>query len=155
METIARVGWQRQCVRVVEDTGRNPFGSAHRGLSPFLLNIIEIEVQSPHHLVVRTSRCGRDNPGSTPGVDNELDDLATRLCKLQYGVECKFELHLFDKLQIGEFLAPWAAGGRQSRVSVVDCLIAPPLIGGKNNLLYEKCNIRKNIWSSRKKQFIE
>ena len=24
---------------------------------------------SPHRLVVRTSRCGRDNPGSTPGVD--------------------------------------------------------------------------------------
>ena len=22
----------------------------------------------PHRLVVRTSRCGRDNPGSTPGV---------------------------------------------------------------------------------------
>ena len=25
---------------------------------------------SPHRLVVRTSRCGRDNPGSNPGVDN-------------------------------------------------------------------------------------
>ena len=25
--------------------------------------------RSPHRLVVRTSRCGRDNPGSTPGVD--------------------------------------------------------------------------------------
>jgi hypothetical protein len=25
--------------------------------------------QGPHRLVVRTSRCGRDNPGSTPGVD--------------------------------------------------------------------------------------
>ena len=24
----------------------------------------------PHRLVVRTSRCGRDNPGSTPGVVN-------------------------------------------------------------------------------------
>ena len=23
----------------------------------------------PHRLVVRTSRCGRDNPGSAPGVD--------------------------------------------------------------------------------------
>ena len=23
----------------------------------------------PHRLVLRTSRCGRDNPGSTPGVD--------------------------------------------------------------------------------------
>ena len=26
--------------------------------------------RSPHRLVVRTSRCGRDNPGSTPGEDN-------------------------------------------------------------------------------------
>lgn len=25
--------------------------------------------QSPHRLVVRTSRCGRDNPGATPGGD--------------------------------------------------------------------------------------
>ena len=25
--------------------------------------------QSPYRLVVRTSRCGRDNPGSTPGED--------------------------------------------------------------------------------------
>ena len=24
--------------------------------------------RGPHRLVVRTSRCGRDNPGSTPGV---------------------------------------------------------------------------------------
>ena len=27
-------------------------------------------IPCPHRLVVRTSRCGRDNPGSTPGVDN-------------------------------------------------------------------------------------
>ena len=27
------------------------------------------DLESPHRLVVRTSRCGRDNPGSTPGVD--------------------------------------------------------------------------------------
>lgn len=27
------------------------------------------DTRSPHRLVVRTSRCGRDNPGSTPGVD--------------------------------------------------------------------------------------
>ena len=26
----------------------------------------------PHRLVVRTSRCGRDNPGSTPGEDRHL-----------------------------------------------------------------------------------
>ena len=27
------------------------------------------EFECPCRLVVRTSRCGRDNPGSTPGVD--------------------------------------------------------------------------------------
>ena len=26
-------------------------------------------IHGPHRLVVRTSRCGRDNPGSNPGVD--------------------------------------------------------------------------------------
>ena len=31
----------------------------------------------PHRLVVRTSRCGRDNPGSTPGVDILLERLHT------------------------------------------------------------------------------
>ena len=29
---------------------------------------------SPHRLVVRTSRCGRDNPGSNPGVDKGCTD---------------------------------------------------------------------------------
>ena len=28
-----------------------------------------LQPQCPHRLVVRTSRCGRDNPGSNPGVD--------------------------------------------------------------------------------------
>ena len=27
-------------------------------------------INRPHRLVVRTSRCGRDNPGPTPGVVN-------------------------------------------------------------------------------------
>ena len=31
--------------------------------------------QGPYRLVVRTSRCGRDNPGSTPG-----EDIARTLC---------------------------------------------------------------------------
>ena len=30
---------------------------------------VTAERQSPYRLVVRTSRCGRDNPGSTPGED--------------------------------------------------------------------------------------
>ena len=32
--------------------------------------------RGPHRLVVRTSRCGRDNPGSTPGVDILLERLS-------------------------------------------------------------------------------
>ena len=32
--------------------------------------------RSPHRLVVRTSRCGRDNPGSTPGEGNLIKDFA-------------------------------------------------------------------------------
>ena len=34
-------------------------------------------IQGPHRLVVRTSRCGRDNPGSTPG-----GDIFGSLCKV-------------------------------------------------------------------------
>ena len=33
-----------------------------------LARFLQLE-QSPYRLVVRTSRCGRDNPGSTPGED--------------------------------------------------------------------------------------
>ena len=33
------------------------------------MNELWTACKSPHRLVVRTSRCGRDNPGSTPGVD--------------------------------------------------------------------------------------
>ena len=35
--------------------------------------------QSPYRLVVRTSRCGRDNPGSTPGVVITISPLAQAL----------------------------------------------------------------------------
>ena len=46
---------------------RNPLGSACRSSGPPALENEHV-IQSPHRLVVRTSRCGRDNPGSTPGV---------------------------------------------------------------------------------------
>ena len=36
-----------------------------------------------HRLVVRTSRCGRDNPGSTPGVD------ISRLLFCSHGLGCE------------------------------------------------------------------
>ena len=38
---------------------------------------------SPHRLVVRTSRCGRDNPGSTPGVDSFHSDAYVARTRMQ------------------------------------------------------------------------
>ena len=38
---------------------------------------------SPHRLVVRTSRCGRDNPGSTPGVDIFHSDSYGAMTRMQ------------------------------------------------------------------------
>ena len=39
-------------------------------VASFLFKVHNLHhVQSPYRLVVRTSRCGRDNPGSTPGED--------------------------------------------------------------------------------------
>ena len=35
----------------------------------FQCSTVDHCVKRLHRLVVRTSRCGRDNPGSTPGVD--------------------------------------------------------------------------------------
>ena len=35
-------------------------------------NALPYSRQSPYRLVVRTSRCGRDNPGLTPGEDISL-----------------------------------------------------------------------------------
>ena len=44
--------------------------------------------QGPYRLVVRTSRCGRDNPGSTPGEDihdtgDDLDFARHRLASME------------------------------------------------------------------------
>ena len=36
--------------------------------------------QGPYRLVVRTSRCGRDNPGSTPGEDMYAVSHGKALC---------------------------------------------------------------------------
>ena len=38
--------------------------------------------QCLHRLVVRTSRCGRDNPGSTPGVDNTLNETSNEVLEV-------------------------------------------------------------------------
>ena len=40
--------------------------------------------QGPHRLVVRTSRCGRDNPGSTPGVVILRCMAASQECQCQH-----------------------------------------------------------------------
>ena len=39
-------------------------------------------LQGPHRLVVRTSRCGRNNPGSTPGVDNTLNETSNEVLEV-------------------------------------------------------------------------
>ena len=44
-----------------------PSVKGRHGLNPGVARNGGID-QGPHRLVVRTSRCGRDNPGSTPGV---------------------------------------------------------------------------------------
>ena len=52
--------------------GRNRMRGGSREHDPFFCNSFHFCVgllQCPHRLVVRTSRCGRDNPGSTPGAD--------------------------------------------------------------------------------------
>ena len=36
---------------------------------PLFQEMLNYKTSSPHRLVVRTSRRGRDNPGSTPGED--------------------------------------------------------------------------------------
>jgi hypothetical protein len=48
-----------------------PMRGACFGLAPATLaaGVARCVRQGPHRLVVRTSRCGRDNPGSTAGVD--------------------------------------------------------------------------------------
>ena len=69
---------------------RNPLGSACRrsGL-PALEN--EHVIQSPHRLVVRTSRRGRDNPGSTPGVDRSCSGPSSS-SRLPEGVNTKMQM---------------------------------------------------------------
>ena len=49
-------------------------------IKPHRVKLVRVSFtrQGPHRLVVRTSRRGRDNPGSTPGVDifiNPMDSL--------------------------------------------------------------------------------
>ena len=51
-------------------------------LSTDLGNYFTQVLQGPHRLVVRTSRCGRDNPGSTPGVDN-MQSIKSACAKLR------------------------------------------------------------------------
>ena len=61
----------------------------------------------PHRLVVRTSRRGRDNPGSTPGVDilNMTHEYPGRLTR-NLGI---IMLSWWVGLLLPPFVAPWIA----------------------------------------------
>ena len=54
-----------------DEMASNPW-SSKRAQTPYRINqgVRQEPINRPHRLVVRTSRCGRDNPGSTPGVVN-------------------------------------------------------------------------------------
>ena len=53
----------------------------HSSIRPGHYQVSAIQLASicPHRLVVRTSRCGRDNPGSTPGEDIWVGSRASQL----------------------------------------------------------------------------
>ena len=58
-------------MRMRDEMASNPW-STKRAQTPYRINpgVRQEPINRPHRLVVRTSRCGRDNPGSTPGVVN-------------------------------------------------------------------------------------
>lgn len=53
---------------------------------------MSVQQQGPHRLVVRTSRCGRDNPGSTPGVDIFRKHPHTHVTSLQRNASSKSDV---------------------------------------------------------------
>ena len=56
--------------------------ASHIPLYPCNIHIA-LRIKSPYRLVVRTSRCGRDNPGSTPGEDMIVLSAHTHVCNTQ------------------------------------------------------------------------
>ena len=68
-------------------------------------------LERPHRLVVRTSRCGRDNPGSTPGVDNFIGRFRERAGVVV--TEVRFVFSISEHISIApsgvaQWLACWA-----------------------------------------------
>ena len=57
------------CMRSRGEIASNPW-STQSAQTPHRIKtgMRQEPINRPHRLVVRTSRCGRDNPGSTPGV---------------------------------------------------------------------------------------
>ena len=59
----------------------------------------------PHRLVVRTSRCGRDNPGSTPGVDICCDGRTHRrsppTCGVGWASRQRYNVHFLGSVLQG------------------------------------------------------
>ena len=70
------------------------------------IDLNKANTKSPHRLVVRTSRRGRDNPGSTPGVDMGVDDevretfgricapVRATLIRITRHATCRFKLYV-------------------------------------------------------------
>ena len=57
-------------------------------------------ISSPHRLVVRTSRRGRDNPGSNPGADRQLS--AHLFCVMLHGHMPRAHCHIGAPVRLGE-----------------------------------------------------
>ena len=78
----------------------------------------------PHRLVVRTSRCGRDNPGSTPGVVMQVRCRDTR-----HGLLCQmtgFDVLVWSRIRIPD----WSANCRCSGPGTHGIDIVPSGSGG-------------------------
>ena len=74
---------------------------------------------SPHRLVVRTSRCGRDNPGSTPGEDILL---------MRHFAACNLYIGLATGISELTLRCLWHARGRMcSDVGMNECGLASRL----------------------------
>ena len=78
--SLCASGHASDCARSQETSRRACLGAATsaRASSNFTR-----PTPSPHRLVVRTSRCGRDNPGSTPGVDIFLSQAYGAMARVQ------------------------------------------------------------------------
>ena len=79
------------CMLVTALQPRHTFDGQPRGRHTCLHERqVETISECPHRLVVRTSRCGRDNPGSNPGVDmtSYKGAASVPICCRRYSAAC-------------------------------------------------------------------